>query len=776
MTILSLLYLSFKSLPLFHTTAEHSKRSSYYTLASCESWTKRTIPIMEPSSTSPPPSSTEAVGVPEEKYNLVKKRLKEMTDKNESLTTDLNQAKKRLRRLAHEKNILLERICQHNENDNVPNIDIEDESMINNEINEGHHLPSLTDDTALIPQHESSKKDLHLLTDDESRLLQPSSMPPLSATLHPSPSDDHMKGHKSIYYQEKPPDKQHLDQLSTPHTPVPSNLRKDPNLPTLPSAILKHPIPLPHHQSQHLQHNPHPHHHNPYHHPSSSLSPPNNNGSTAFISCADYNSHTKQPPMEGTPAVSSPTVSSISSSTSSSSPSSINDTINNNNNSNNSSGSTGHHNPRPIHHQRQHHHHQQQQQRHSPLESGRNCTMVPSSRPKRMRRGNQEPKMRRVQPLDRDSTSGEYILPARVGILTVHSLGRVVPLTTYHNDRYIWPPGFKVSRTYLSMVNAEQNTVYTCTVEENGEQGPRFRVIAEDSPDQPIIANSATGVWTAIVKRANEIRNREHSNSASGPDYYGFTHATIAKMIQDLPGADQCLNYVWQKFGVMHQRTAAGVAAAAQKKLANLEIMGSANKRAPPPAGEGFMLNNNKDELMVLNGTSTSATTMAIDLAPSTIDSAMKVKDEPSMESLPLTTSQPIGTPSRPSISPPPLPLPSTTASSGPSLLTASNNLSPHQNSSSSILPSLATMTSTAAAAAAAVDIQQNEILNTAAPPSTAITTAPSSSSLSPSSSSTATVNSNIQSTSLQHHSLQRHHYHSTTTPSDITAWPTLSR
>lgn len=50
-------------------------------------------------------------------------------------------------------------------------------------------------------------------------------------------------------------------------------------------------------------------------------------------------------------------------------------------------------------------------------------------------------------------------------------------------------------------------------------------------------------------------------------------------MIQDLPNADQCENYVWQKFDVMHQRTAAGVAAAAQKKIANLEIMGNANKR-----------------------------------------------------------------------------------------------------------------------------------------------------------------------------------------------------
>lgn len=61
--------------------------------------------------------------------------------------------------------------------------------------------------------------------------------------------------------------------------------------------------------------------------------------------------------------------------------------------------------------------------------------------------------MRRVQPLEKDPVSGEYKLPARVGILTVHSLGRVVPLPTYHNDRYIWPPGFKVSRYVYRMLD-----------------------------------------------------------------------------------------------------------------------------------------------------------------------------------------------------------------------------------------------------------------------------------------------------------------------------------
>lgn len=51
-----------------------------------------------------------------------------------------------------------------------------------------------------------------------------------------------------------------------------------------------------------------------------------------------------------------------------------------------------------------------------------------------------------------------------------------------------------------------------------------------------------------MVKAANAIRKREHSNSASGPDYFGFSNATIAKMIQDLPDVDKCSSYIMQRF------------------------------------------------------------------------------------------------------------------------------------------------------------------------------------------------------------------------------------
>ncbi|KAK3813148.1 MAG: hypothetical protein J3Q66DRAFT_347526 [Benniella sp.] len=156
-------------------------------------------------------------------------------------------------------------------------------------------------------------------------------------------------------------------------------------------------------------------------------------------------------------------------------------------------------------------------------------------------------KVRKVQPIEKDE-SGNVKLPVTVGIITIMSLGHVVhDREAFHNERYIWPVGYKMSRLYNSMIDPTLLTTYTCSVIDDGE-APKFQIDAEDQPGKPIIAGTATGAWTHIVKTANSIRKRDHSNSASGPDYFGFSNATIAKMIQDLPDADKCKSYIMQRF------------------------------------------------------------------------------------------------------------------------------------------------------------------------------------------------------------------------------------
>ncbi|KAG0170137.1 hypothetical protein DFQ30_002854 [Apophysomyces sp. BC1015] len=223
----------------------------------------------------------------------------------------------------------------------------------------------------------------------------------------------------------------------------------------------------------------------------------------------------------------------------------------------------------------------------SPIQSPnhqRDLATVASAPPKRSKISRIAVKTRRVQPIERDD-QGQPKLPQQIGVLTVLNLGKIVnDRDTFHNERYIFPVGYTVSRTYPSMVDPTSNTVITSTILDGGD-GPRFHVVAADMPEQPIIANSATGAWTVVVRRSNEIRHREHSNSASGPDYYGFKHPTIAKLIQDLPGTDHLKHYVWQNFEEMEPRAAKGVMAAAEKKRGNLEQMGNANRRAPRADG-----------------------------------------------------------------------------------------------------------------------------------------------------------------------------------------------
>jgi hypothetical protein len=43
----------------------------------------------------------------------------------------------------------------------------------------------------------------------------------------------------------------------------------------------------------------------------------------------------------------------------------------------------------------------------------------------------------------------------------------------------------------------------------------------------------------------------DYGHNPVGPDFFGLRKNTIAKMIQDLPNAGKCKNYIWQNFEAM---------------------------------------------------------------------------------------------------------------------------------------------------------------------------------------------------------------------------------
>ncbi|KAF7327789.1 hypothetical protein MKEN_00358700 [Mycena kentingensis (nom. inval.)] len=169
-----------------------------------------------------------------------------------------------------------------------------------------------------------------------------------------------------------------------------------------------------------------------------------------------------------------------------------------------------------------------------------------SSKPKRLKPLSVTTKSYSVPNIPRDKNR-KLMLPLNVGIMTLIRLGDVCMREHFHTERYIFPVGYEVTRRYMSTVDPNTEVVYHCTILDGGD-GPKFQVTPSDVPDRPVVAGTATGAWSSIVKQANAIRHRRHSNSVSGPDFFGLNQNTIKHLIQELPNADRLRDYVGQHF------------------------------------------------------------------------------------------------------------------------------------------------------------------------------------------------------------------------------------
>ncbi|KAI6108541.1 FYRN-domain-containing protein [Pisolithus croceorrhizus] len=182
----------------------------------------------------------------------------------------------------------------------------------------------------------------------------------------------------------------------------------------------------------------------------------------------------------------------------------------------------------------------------SPAASVQPSEIQRHAKPKRLKAHTVTSKSYSIPNVPRDE-KGKPLLPLSVGIMTVINLGEVCMREHFHTERYIFPVGYEVTRRYHSTVDPQTEAVYHCSIVDGGD-GPKFKIVGSDAPNRPIIAGTATGAWSNIVKQANAIRNRQHSNSVSGPDFFGLGQNTIKHLIQELPGADRLKDYVWQHF------------------------------------------------------------------------------------------------------------------------------------------------------------------------------------------------------------------------------------
>lgn len=136
----------------------------------------------------------------------------------------------------------------------------------------------------------------------------------------------------------------------------------------------------------------------------------------------------------------------------------------------------------------------------------------------------------------------EYPIPLN-NTSFIENFGVIRPdLPNFHQERYLYPIGFKTSRLSTSLKDPEKRVKWFSEIVKEGDL-PIFRVWEDGLFDQAFEGFTATGAWTAALKKAKRNKNV----SVSGPDMFLLTHPVVRYFLQKLPGASLCKKYISKK-------------------------------------------------------------------------------------------------------------------------------------------------------------------------------------------------------------------------------------
>ena len=133
-------------------------------------------------------------------------------------------------------------------------------------------------------------------------------------------------------------------------------------------------------------------------------------------------------------------------------------------------------------------------------------------------------------------------MPLRINdMLMLQNLGHITGREGFHNDRYIYPIGYKCSCVCLSPTGRDQHVWMDCTIsEKNGKPWFTVKPWKSDSwrragktPDEPFAE-----IRARIMKKGHKW-----VPPIDGHEMFGLTSAFVNRLFIELPGFEQCLDY-----------------------------------------------------------------------------------------------------------------------------------------------------------------------------------------------------------------------------------------
>jgi hypothetical protein len=151
--------------------------------------------------------------------------------------------------------------------------------------------------------------------------------------------------------------------------------------------------------------------------------------------------------------------------------------------------------------------------------------------------------------------NGTRTLPIHLSSTTIIiELGHIVTdRPGFHTASFIYPAGFKSSRLYWSTIDPSMRVRYTSAILDTGGETPLFRVTMDDHPEVSFEGNTPSSPWNFIAKMVSVAHGRGNRGlRISGPETFGLKSPVICYLIQQMDGAEKCVNYVMQPFEPRH--------------------------------------------------------------------------------------------------------------------------------------------------------------------------------------------------------------------------------
>ncbi len=148
---------------------------------------------------------------------------------------------------------------------------------------------------------------------------------------------------------------------------------------------------------------------------------------------------------------------------------------------------------------------------------------------------------RRAADVPRDG-DGAVVLPFTVGTVTVTSLGELVAGDKYCCETALYPVGFASEAMRPSYKHPAVKVRYQMSVE-RGEEGPLFRLVCPHDTANPLVGSSADEVCLRAATLLAEASDKMAPSKARGDEWFGLSSETVRRVLQQLPGAEQCEGY-----------------------------------------------------------------------------------------------------------------------------------------------------------------------------------------------------------------------------------------